>query len=111
MMMADILGFPARVAYDGAAALRVAAEFRPHLVFLDIGMPEMDGYEVARRLRETPEARDTFLVALTGWGESSDRKRSEDAGFGEHLVKPANPAELERILFEREHAGSRVSPA
>lgn len=100
MMMMKILGQDVRVAFDGRSALDIAAEFRPELVFLDIGMPEMDGYEVARRIRGEPLTRDARLVALTGWGQHEDRELSRQAGFDEHLVKPADPAALERALAE-----------
>jgi len=98
MMMMKILGQDVRVAFDGPTALSVAMEFRPDLVFLDIGMPEMDGYEVARRIRGEPRTRDARLVALTGWGQVEDRELYRRAGFDEHLVKPADPAVLERVL-------------
>jgi CheY-like chemotaxis protein len=80
-----------RVAHDGPAALALAEAFRPDLILLDIGMPGMDGCEVARRLRARPEFAQTPLVALTGWGQDSDRKRSEEAGIDRHLVKPIDP--------------------
>jgi PAS domain S-box-containing protein len=98
MMMMKILGQDVRVAFDGPTALDIATQFRPELVFLDIGMPEMDGYEVARRIRGEPLTRDARLVALTGWGQVEDREHSRRAGFDEHLVKPADPAVLERVL-------------
>lgn len=100
--MASLIGFmgaEVRVASDGRQALREAAAFEPHLVLLDIGLPEMDGYETARRLRGLPgmQAR---LVALTGYGSAQDRERALAAGFDEHLVKPV-PAELmQRLLQE-----------
>jgi len=100
MMMMKILGQDVRVAFDGPTALDIATEFRPELVFLDIGMPEMDGYEVARRIRGEPRTRDARLVALTGWGQIEDREHSRRAGFDEHLVKPADPAVLERVLAD-----------
>jgi CheY-like chemotaxis protein len=65
---------------------------------LDIGMPGMDGYEVARRFREQPELKGSLLAALTGYGQEEDRRRSQDAGFDEHLVKPIEPVALERLL-------------
>ncbi len=75
-LLLQILGAEVRVAYDGPEALRTAASYRPRAVFLDIGMSEMDGYEVARRIREDPELRGMTLVALTGWGQHDDRRRS-----------------------------------
>ncbi len=87
-----------RVAHDGPAALAEAEAFRPEIVLLDIGMPGMDGYEVARRLRAGGGFDATLLVALTGWSQDSDRARSRDAGFDRHLAKPIGPGELEAIL-------------
>jgi CheY-like chemotaxis protein len=70
------------------------------VVFLDIGMPEMDGYEVARRLRRQPGGEGMVLVALTGWGQEEDRRRSQEAGFDRHLVKPVEPKALEHFLAD-----------
>ena len=89
-----------RVAYDGPSALAIAPEYRPEVVVLDIGMPGMDGYEVARRLRARPEFVGTLLVALTGWGQEVDRQRSREAGFDKHLVKPVDPRDLHSLLAE-----------
>ncbi len=83
-----------RTAYDGSAALEVARSFQPELVLLDIGMPHMDGYEAARRMRAMQLETRPRLVALTGWGQASDKKRASDAGFDEHFTKPVNPDEL-----------------
>jgi two-component system, sensor histidine kinase len=91
-------GHEVRVVYDGAEALATAARFNPDLVFLDIGMPRVQGYEVARRLREQPGNFECVLVALTGWGREDDRQRAREAGFDRHLVKPANPEDIEAIL-------------
>ncbi len=94
-------GQDVRVAHDGPAALEAAPAYRPDVVFLDIGMPGMDGYEVARRLRREPGLEGVLLVALTGWGQDEDRRRSREAGFDEHLVKPVDPAAVATLL----HAG------
>ena len=96
-MVLRSLGYETRVAHDGAAALELAPAFRPHFVLLDIGMPGLDGYEVARRLRaiEGPAMR---IIAITGWGQEADRQRSREAGFDVHLVKPVEPAELVKVL-------------
>jgi CheY-like chemotaxis protein len=94
----ELSGHEVRTASDGPAALTAAAEFRPEVVLLDIGLPGMDGYEVARRLRANPLFNGARLIALTGWGQDSDRDRSHDAGFDLHLVKPVDPAELQRVL-------------
>ncbi|MEA2604143.1 MAG: hypothetical protein QOF89_5135 [Acidobacteriota bacterium] len=93
-----LMGHDARTAHDGPQALAVAQEYRPDLIFLDIGMPGMNGYEVARRLRQQPETRDVTLIAVTGWGQDEDRRQSREAGFDQHLVKPLEPKALEKLL-------------
>jgi CheY-like chemotaxis protein len=97
-LLLRLAGQDVRVAYDGPQALAQAGGFRPALVFLDIGMPGMDGYEVARRLRGERELRGVVLVALTGWGQEEDRRRSAEAGFDHHLVKPVEPKALDGLL-------------
>jgi signal transduction histidine kinase len=91
-------GHTVHVAFDGEGALTGAEAFQPEVVFLDIGMPRMDGHEVARRMRESAWGRSVHLVALTGWGQESDRQRSEEAGFDTHLVKPVSPVMLMSLL-------------
>jgi PAS domain S-box-containing protein len=93
-----IEGHEVRTAHDGPAALQEAQAFRPEVVFLDIGLPRMDGYDVAVRLRELAGLREVLLVALTGYGQDEDRRRAAEAGFNAHLVKPANLAALKRLL-------------
>jgi CheY-like chemotaxis protein len=83
-------GYEVRSAPDGHTALRVAAEFRPQAALLDIGMPDMDGYELARRMRSEPSLRDALLIAVTGYGMEADIERSRAAGFDHHLVKPVD---------------------
>jgi signal transduction histidine kinase len=85
-------------AYDGLAALRMAEEFHPQVALLDIGMPRLDGYELARRIRATAWGRQTLLVAITGWGQARDRQLAQEAGFDEHFTKPLDPAQLTRTL-------------
>jgi PAS domain S-box-containing protein len=97
-MLLELQGHEIRVAYDGETALETARSFRPHVALLDIGMPSMDGYELARRLRATPETRHVLLVAMTGWGQEEDQRKSREAGFAHHLVKPFEPATLEKLL-------------
>ena len=94
----EMSGHVIRVANDGYQAIEVAQAFRPQVVFLDIGLPGMNGYEVARRLRETPGMERGILVALTGWGTREDRDRSSQAGFDHHLTKPADMAAVETLL-------------
>lgn len=97
----DAKGYQTRVAYDGPGALRVAAEFQPELAFLDIGLPVMDGYELAARLRELPGLGSTRLVALTGYGQESDRRKTQAAGFQYHLVKPVDFEAIEDVVSDR----------
>jgi CheY-like chemotaxis protein len=92
------LGATVAIASSGPAALEEAHAFTPDAVVLDIGMPDMDGYEVARRLRADPEHARTLLIALTGWGQEHDVRRSRDAGFNHHLVKPPNIDRLRALL-------------
>jgi CheY-like chemotaxis protein len=75
-----------------------AEAFQPEVVLLDIGLPLMDGYEVARRLRELPATRDVLLIALTGYGQSADRQHGREAGFDEHLLKPIDPSVLDALI-------------
>ena len=91
-------GHQIRIAYDGAEALATAREFIPDIAFIDIGMPKVHGYEVARRMRAESATSACVLVAVTGWGQENDRKRAREAGFDRHLVKPVDPAEIESIL-------------
>jgi len=102
--LAEILhsdGHETRYATSGARALELAAELKPDVVLLDIGMPGMDGYELARRLRAMANSASMRLIAVTGWGRDADRERSREAGFDLHLVKPVDPAELARALAGR----------
>lgn len=94
----DVMGHQVAVARDGVEGLAVAAEFRPDIVLCDLGLPGLDGYEVARRLRAEPAMRDSLLVALTGYGQEADRRRSAEAGFDLHLTKPLRLPELEELL-------------
>jgi signal transduction histidine kinase len=91
-------GHEVHTAADGAEALEVAAECHPDVVLLDIGMPKLDGYEVARRIRAEPWGKATILIALTGWGQDEDRRRSREVGFDSHLVKPLDPEALSTLL-------------
>jgi PAS domain S-box-containing protein len=97
-MILELSGHEVRVAHDGRAALSVAQTFRPCTVLLDIGMPHLTGYEVAKALRQEPWGADVCLVALTGWGQESDRQRAIDAGFDHHLTKPVDTGVLEALL-------------
>jgi PAS domain S-box-containing protein len=98
VLLLRLQGHDVRIAHDGASALKIATAYRPALVFLDLGMPEIDGYEVARRIRTTPGLERIVLVALTGWGQQEDRDRTAAAGFDHHLVKPPEPDAIEHVL-------------
>jgi two-component system, OmpR family, response regulator len=91
-------GHDTRVAVAGAEAITLADEFHPHCVVLDLGLPGMDGFEVARRLRERPYGAELTLVALTGWAGKDVRTKAAEAGFDYHLVKPVDWEELEHIV-------------
>ena len=90
---------------NGSKALQQLRRKKFDLVLLDIGLPAMDGYEVARRVRQQGCSQEVFLVALTGYGQEEDRRRSRAAGFDMHLVKPVDPEELQELLSERRAAG------
>ncbi len=96
-MLLNLWGFEVREAADGPGALRAAAEFEPDTVLLDVGLPGMSGYEVARRLRQTPDLRGVLIVALTGFGRDSDADRARQAGADLHFVKPIDP-DLLRVV-------------
>lgn len=97
-MLLEMKGHRVRVVYDGPTALEVFADEVPDVVLLDIGLPRMDGLEVARRIRAMPGGRDVVLCAVTGWGQDQDKRRSADAGFDIHLTKPVDLARLEAVL-------------
>jgi CheY-like chemotaxis protein len=99
-MLLELLGHQVRTAYSGKQAVAMAEEFRPELVMLDIGMPEMNGYEVARHLRQQPWGRDMVLVAITGWGQDEDRLQAQAAGFDHHRAKPVELDALDPIIAQ-----------
>ena len=99
-LLLGMSGHEVRTAHDGAMAVQLASAFRPDVILMDLGMPKMDGYEAARRIRATPHGAEPFLVALTGWGDDADRRRTREAGFDRHVVKPVDPDELERLVAE-----------
>jgi signal transduction histidine kinase/ActR/RegA family two-component response regulator len=98
-LMLSIKGHDVRVAADGEQAVAIGSAFEPQIAFVDIGLPRMDGFEVARHLRELLGRR-VLLVALTGWGQDEDRRRSREAGFDHHLTKPPEPEVLDRLIAE-----------
>jgi len=94
----EFSGHTVAVAHSGLSGVEAAQQFQPHVVLCDLGLPEMDGYQVAAALRQSPATANVRLIALTGYGQEEDRWRSAEAGFNLHLTKPINFAELERLL-------------
>lgn len=103
-------GYQSAVVYDGERALEVAATYRPDVVLLDIGLPGMNGYKVARTLRALPGTASAFIVAITGYGQKADVERCKEAGFDRHFLKPVDPAELQRLLANVPKHGAEVEP-
>ena len=100
-MLLDAFGHDTRVAYDGATAIEVARAFRPDVVLLDLAMPAMNGFEVAAQIFELLGSGNVTIIALTGYGQEADARRTRDAGFSDHLVKPVEPAALAAVLANR----------
>jgi len=98
VMMLQMFGHEVKAAYSGHAALETAVEYQPDFVLLDIGLPDMNGYEVAQHLRQQQQTKNVSLIAMTGYGQDSDRQRSEEAGIDLHLVKPVDPKKLQDLL-------------
>ena len=94
----QLAGHELHQAYDGAEAIALAERHRPDAIVLDIGLPGINGYEACRRIRELRPEYDPLIIALTGWGQEDDRRRSAEAGFDAHLVKPVDVEELRRLL-------------
>lgn len=110
-MLLEITGNKTYMAHDGLEALEQVEEYRPEVVLLDIGLPMLDGHEVCRRVREQPWGKDIVVIALTGWGQDDDRRKSEEAGFNGHLVKPVDYDKLLELLASlTTNAGREVEP-
>jgi CheY-like chemotaxis protein len=101
-LLLELQGNEVRTVHDGLAAVETAATFKPEVVLLDLGMPKLDGYQAARRIREQAASGDVLLIALTGWGQDQDRQRTKEAGFDVHLVKPLDMDLLQRLLASRD---------
>jgi CheY-like chemotaxis protein/two-component sensor histidine kinase len=97
-MLLELTGNRTYVAHDGLEAIEAAERYRPEVMLLDIGLPKLDGHEVCRRIREQPWGKDVIMIALTGWGQEDDRRRTREAGFDHHLVKPADMVALQAVL-------------
>jgi CheY-like chemotaxis protein len=104
-MLLRCLGAEVTIAYSGKEAIESVPAFSPHVVLLDLGMPDVDGYDVARQIRQTIKNRNLRLIALTGWGQEADRRRTAEAGFDHHLVKPVDPEALEALLSDNAEPG------
>ena len=102
----DLFGHRVAVAHDGQSALATARSFAPRVVLLDIGLPGLDGYDVARRLRREPSLAPVLLIALSGYGQEENRHRASEAGFDHYLVKPADPAVLNELLADIRRHGA-----
>ena len=99
-MLLEMMGYQVRTASDAASALRMMAEFIPQVALIDIGLPGLNGYELARQVRSMPQLRDITLIAQTGWGTDDDRQQAREAGFQHHLTKPIDHQRLEKILAQ-----------
>lgn len=97
-LLLELYGHEVRIAHSGNAALSVARSFHPDAALLDIGIPDLDGYEVARKLRVETFCPDIVLIALTGYGQDGDKERAQAAGFDHHLTKPVDPNKLEALI-------------
>ena len=99
-LLLELAGHQTRMAHDGQEALDMATTFRPDVVLLDIGLPKMSGYDVCRRLREQPWSSDALIIAMTGWGQTDDLRRSAHAGFDHHCVKPVDHDALTALILQ-----------
>jgi CheY-like chemotaxis protein len=106
-LLVGLWGHEVRGTTHGPKALEIAATFQPHAVLLDLGLPRMNGYEVAQRLRQVPGLERVVLLAVTGYGQDADRQHTQKAGFDHHLVKPVDP-EVLRDLLQRLQSGIRT---
>jgi two-component system OmpR family response regulator len=100
-MLLETLGHEVRTMHDGPSALAMVDEFAPDVVILDIGLPGMNGFEIARELRTREATRNVLMIALTGYGDASDRRQAHEAGFDHHLVKPVSFTTIENMIIDR----------
>ena len=106
-LLLKLTGHETHTALDGEAALLAAKETRPDVVLLDIGMPKLNGYDACRKIRSEDWGRDMILIAQTGWGQEDDRRRTEEAGFDGHVVKPVDPDDLMKMVARLSLARAR----
>jgi CheY-like chemotaxis protein len=97
-LLVSLMGHDVRQARDGLEAIEAAERFRPEVIFMDLGMPKLNGYEAARRIREESWGQELLIVATTGWGQEDDRRRTKAAGFDQHLVKPVLAGHVHELL-------------
>ena len=100
-LLLELSGNEVNIANDGLHAIDMAETFRPDVILLDIGMPKLNGYDACRRIREKPWGKKAILIALTGWGQDEDKRRSQEAGFDYHLVKPVDDAAVMKVLASK----------
>lgn len=98
-MMLEVQGYETRICHDGLEAVTAAEQFHPHLILLDIGLPGLSGHEVAREIRKAPWGKNVVLAAVTGWGQDEDKRKSQEAGFNYHFVKPVDPTEIHKLIL------------
>jgi CheY-like chemotaxis protein len=108
-LMLKIMGNETKSVFDGLAAVEAAGEFLPEIILLDIGLPKLNGYDACRAIREQPWSEGMYIIALTGWGQDEDRRRSAEAGFDHHLVKPVEMAILQKLFAEMHGSRKTVS--
>jgi CheY-like chemotaxis protein len=99
-MFLELVGFETSSAHSGQAAFDTAERRRPNAIILDIGMPDRDGYDVARSIRATEWGKTVFLIAVTGWGQVSDVEKARTSGFNQHMTKPVDPHQLQKVLTD-----------
>lgn len=102
-IMLTVMGYTTLTVYDGEAAVTAADSFRPHVVLLDIGLPKLNGYEVARQIRRREWGASMHLVGISGWGQDEDRDRAAGVGMNQYLVKPIEVQVLEHLLIDLDH--------
>jgi DNA-binding response OmpR family regulator len=102
-------GHDVELAFDGSSALALARQYRPEIAFLDLGLPGINGFDLARELRADPTTRQAVLIALTGWGQDKDRERTRTAGFDAHVVKPVDPAVIAQMVDALGERGGRMA--
>ena len=108
-MVLEADGYDVRIAHEATQALEIAAQFKPEIVLLDLGLPGMDGFQLAQEMRKLDSTAGALLVAVTGYGQAGDRQRSHDAGFDYHLVKPVAVEEIHRVIETRFPKASSLS--